>query len=49
MCGNVKTTIEVMNFKKRILGPKGLMPNEKLGTLIKVENLEKAIFNAKHG
>ena len=33
----------------RILGPKGLMPNSKVGTLVKVEDLEQALKEAKMG
>jgi large subunit ribosomal protein L1 len=33
----------------KILGPKGLMPNAKVGTLIKASELEKTIAEAKKG
>jgi ribosomal protein L1 len=33
----------------RVLGPKGFMPNAKVGTLVKNNELEQAIKNAKLG
>ena len=33
----------------KILGPKGLMPNQKVGSLISEDKLEQSIKNAKMG
>lgn len=33
----------------KMLGPKGLMPNARVGTLVTVQELPKAVKNAKSG